>query len=85
MSKSSPSSLPIIAAIPNYNMAEQLATLLPQIIQQGYDAIYVLDDVSTDDSREVVKRFAPKVTLIAGDRNLGAGGNRNRILSALPD
>jgi len=77
--------LPIIAAIPNYNMAESLSRLLTQLVGEGYDAIYVLDDASTDDSRAVVTAFGPNVHWIGGDANLGAGGNRNRILAAHPD
>ena len=74
------SKLPVIAAIPNYNMGASLAELLPQVLRQGYDAVYVLDDCSTDDSREVVAGFGPAVTWVGGERNLRAGGNRNRIM-----
>lgn len=77
--------LPVIAAIPNYNMADSLAVLLPQVLQQGYDAVYVLDDASTDDSRRVVEKFGSAVRFVAADKNLGAGGARNRILDAHSD
>jgi len=73
--------LPVVAAIPNYNMAESLGELLAQLTQQGYDAIYVLDDASTDNSRQIVAQF-PNVTWVGGTHNLGASGNRNRILGA---
>ncbi len=76
------SKLPVIAAIPNYNMGSSLAQLLPQVLRQGYNAVYVLDDCSTDNSRAVVARFGSAVTWIGGERNLRAGGNRNRILKA---
>jgi GT2 family glycosyltransferase len=75
--------LPVIAAIPNYNMGAELAVLLPQLISQDYAAIFVLDDASTDNSRAVVKKFGDKATFIAGEVNKGAGGNRNRIIEAL--
>jgi GT2 family glycosyltransferase len=74
--------LPVVAAITNYNMAAELERLLPQVVTQGYDAVFVLDDASTDNSRKVVKKFKD-VTLIAGDKNVGAGPNRNRIITAL--
>ena len=77
-----PHGLPVIAAIPNYNMAESLAELLPQIIKQNYDKIYVLDDDSADHSKNVVASFGSKVTWVESDTNLGSGGNRNRILEA---
>ncbi len=74
--------LPIVAAIANYNMAKELEHLLPQVVKQGYDEIFVLDDASTDNSREVVARFKD-VKLVAGEINKGAGANRNRIIGAL--
>jgi GT2 family glycosyltransferase len=40
----------------------------------------VLDDCSTDNSREVVTTFGSSVNWVGGTRNLRAGGNRNRIL-----
>ncbi len=75
--------LPIIAAVPNYNMAPQLGRLLPQLLQRGYDAIYVLDDNSSDDSHAVVKAISPEILFVAGKTNRGAGGNRNRIIEQL--
>jgi N-acetylglucosaminyl-diphospho-decaprenol L-rhamnosyltransferase len=77
--------LPVIAAIPNYNMANSLQSLLPSLIKQGYDHIYVLDDASTDNSREIVSQFASTVTFVAGDTNMGAGAARNLILEAIAD
>ena len=75
--------LPVVAAITNYNMATELEHLLPQVVRQGYDAVFVLDDASTDNSREVVKNFDHGVKFVAGKVNKGAGGNRNRIINAL--
>jgi len=72
--------MPIIAAIPNYNMAHGLARLLPMLVTQGYDAIYVLDDASTDDSRSVVARHS-SVQWVSSKKNTGSGGARNMILN----
>lgn len=80
-----PSRPPVIAVIPNYNMAASLQKLLPQVLAQNYDHVYVLDDASTDHSREVTRQFAPKVSLVEGKINLGGGGNRNRILEVHKD
>lgn len=76
--------LPVVAAIPNYMMAEELGRLLPQVAAQGYSDIFVLDDASRDDghSREVAAAFG-EAQFIAGDTNKGAGANRNRIIGAL--
>ncbi len=78
---------PIIAAIPNYNMARGLGPLLGQLTEQQdpYDHIYVLDDASTDGSQDVVKPFGDSVTFVKGKENHGSGANRNRILSTLND
>lgn len=75
---------PVIAAIPNYNMANSLAELLPNLLEQKYDQIFVLDDASTDHSVDAVKRY-DGVTVVAGKDNRGSGGNRNRILDVLPE
>lgn len=76
-----PHKQPVVAVIPHYNMPETLTKLLKQVIEQKYDQVYVLDDHSTNCSvREVVRPFGSAVNLIVGDKNRGAGGNRNRIL-----
>lgn len=75
--------LPVVAAIPNYNMGEQLRELLPQLTRAGYDEIYVLDDNSADDSREITASAPGSVHFVSGDENKGAGANRNRVIDAL--
>ncbi len=77
--------LPVIAVIPNYNMAGSLKDLLPEVLEQNYDAVYVLDDASTDRSEEIVWSFGTKVRFVAGNRNVGSGGNRNRIMDVLDE
>lgn len=77
--------LPVIAAIPNYNMAESLRSLLPALIKQGYDHIYVLDDASTDYSADVVALFENKATFVKSAHNGGAGAARNMILDIVKD
>jgi len=75
--------LPVIAAIPNYNMAKGLKRLLPQLLKQDYDHIYVLDDASTDDSEAVVKSFGKNISFIKSTKNKGSGAARNLILAEL--
>ncbi len=45
--------------------------------------IVVVDNASTDGTKEVVRRFAPRVRLIEGERNVGFGAANN--LGAGPD
>jgi len=76
---------PVIAAIPNYNMAKGLQRLLPQLLKQDYAHIYVLDDASTDNSEEVAKSFGSKVTFVKSKVNGGAGAARNQLMPFLKD
>jgi GT2 family glycosyltransferase len=72
---------PVVAAIPTYNMTEQAAKLIDDLLHESLTAIYVLDDNSAEDTKAILeKRFGGSVKVITGDKNIGAGGNRNRIL-----
>ncbi|HEX2213020.1 MAG TPA: glycosyltransferase family A protein, partial [Mycobacterium sp.] len=78
-------SLPVVAAIPNYNMGRHLRLLLPQVLERGYDRIYVLDDGSTDDSVDVVEGFNGAVKLVRSAQNQGCTANRNQIIDHVGD
>ncbi|MGB3481271.1 MAG: glycosyltransferase [Mycobacterium sp.] len=81
----SPAPTSVVAAIPNYNMGESLQRLLPQMLEQGYDRILVLDDASTDNSADVVQQFGPAVEWVRSPVNQGAGANRNQIIGQVED
>lgn len=69
-------------AIPHYNAPGALMQLLGQASTQGFDSVTVLDDCSADQAAlDAVARQFPDITLVRGERNLGAGGNRNRFLA----
>ena len=80
-----PKELPVVAAIPNYNMGENLRVLLPQVLAQRYDDVFVLDDASTDHSVDVVSEFGNEVKLVRSPENRGAGANRNQIIGHVGD
>lgn len=80
-----PTELPVVAAIPNYNMGDNLCRLLPQVLAQHYDAVFVLDDASTDHSVDVVSEFGDEVKLVRSPDNRGAGANRNQIIDHVGD
>jgi N-acetylglucosaminyl-diphospho-decaprenol L-rhamnosyltransferase len=80
-----PKELPVVAAIPNYNMGENLRGLLPQVLAQHYDAVFVLDDASTDHSADVVSEFGADVKFARSPQNRGAGANRNQIIDHVAD
>lgn len=71
-------------AIPNFNGKPYLKKLIPKLLTQGFDHIYVLDDASTDGSYKWLK-VQPDINTIKGNENLGPAGNRNRILPLLKD
>ena len=75
-----PQELPVVAAIPNYNMGDNLRRLLPQALAQNYDTVFVLDDASTDHSVDVVSEFGDEVKLVRSRENRGAGANRNQVI-----
>jgi GT2 family glycosyltransferase len=77
--------IPIVAAIPNYNMGEHLRELIPPLLAQRYERIFVLDDASTDHSVDVVNEFGNDVRLVRSRENRGAGANRNQIIDHVGD
>jgi GT2 family glycosyltransferase len=72
-----------IIAIPNYNMRDTLGRLLASLEAEESDHIYVLDDASRDGSADYVAGSFPAVTVVRGRANVGAAGNRNRVLRYL--
>ncbi len=76
-------SLDVVAAIPAFNMADTLSPLLQQLYVQGYKEIIVMDDGSTDGTRDLLRDSGDNVTAIFGKTNKGSGGNRNRVFEVL--
>lgn len=73
-------------AVPHYNAPEQLEVFLARAEMLGFDGVTVLDDASSD--RAAVEKVAAKydnVQFVYGEKNVGAGGNRNRMLDAVHD
>ncbi len=72
--------------LPNYNHAQYLPRALDALLAQDYPAeeIIVVDDCSTDDSRDIVARYAakfPSVRLLANARNIGVIATLSRGLN----
>jgi GT2 family glycosyltransferase len=70
----------ITVAISNFNAKNYLIPLIPQLKEQGFSDIVVLDDASADGSSEWLLE-QKDIRAIIGESNLGPTGNRNRILS----
>lgn len=68
--------------IPNYNYGRFLAESLDSALSQDYPRIevVVIDNASTDNSREVIERYAgdPRVSMYFNDTNIGRNNNCNR-------
>lgn len=69
----------ITIAIPNYNGASLLQKNLPNILAAGADEILVIDDGSTDQSIEVIRKEFPEIKLLVNNKNLGFIPSVNRL------
>jgi GT2 family glycosyltransferase len=79
-----PERRPIVAAIPTWNMAESVTRLVGDLQSQNFDRIFVLDDKSQDDTIvRLQDTYGSSVEVVEGWENLGAAGNRNRIMGGL--
>lgn len=63
----------------NYNYARFLGTAITSALSQTHPMVEVIvvDDASTDDSREVIDRFADSITAVFHPTNLGQGAAIN--------
>lgn len=73
--------------MPNYNGETLLAENLPQLISAihawgGKWELIVVDDNSSDGSRELLQHDFPDITLINNEKNIGFSGTCNRGMQA---
>lgn len=70
-------SLPVTLYIPCYNSARFLDRVLPAVLRQTYPIaeVFVVDDGSTDSTREIAERHGIRVLRHAVNRGLGAARN----------
>ena len=71
--------------MPNYNGSKYLAESLRSVISQTYEnwELIIIDDCSTDNSIEIIKKFQlsnNKIRLFVNDKNMGAAFSRNVAL-----
>jgi glycosyltransferase involved in cell wall biosynthesis len=82
---SPPAPAPTVSVIiPNYNRGALVAETIANMLGQSLPPfeVIVIDDGSTDDSRDIIKGFGEKVRLLCQE-NLGPGAARNAgLLSA---
>ena len=78
-------SLKIVAGITNWNRCELLKENILAVLEQSYpvEIIHVVDNGSTDGSREMVKELQKKydnIVLVECETNLGSAGGRRESL-----
>lgn len=76
----------VTALVPTYNGAEFIQRTLDSLAAQSWSNLEILigDDASTDDTLEIVRRFAadhPRTRVLARESNLGWLGNSNDLMS----
>lgn len=64
--------LGICVIVPTYNNAESLPSVLDNIIEYA-DDIIVVNDGSTDNTSEILRRYAEKITIVEHQANKGKG------------
>lgn len=75
---------PVVAAIPTYNMEQEVCQLVPHLLEHEFDHVVILDDNSHDHTSErLLDNFGDQIVLEQGKENLGSAGNRNRILKVI--
>lgn len=74
----------LAVAILNWNGRNWLEKFLPDVVQFSQNAdIYVIDNLSTDDSIEFLEKNFPTVNIIKNDENYGFAGGYNEGLKSV--
>jgi len=76
MAESIPPKLSVIVA--NYNYARFVAAAIESLLSQSKDIeIIVVDDCSTDNSRDIISKYADQIITVFLEKNQGQGGGFN--------
>lgn len=68
--------------IPNWNGKKLLVKNLPAVMRVGFDEVIVVDDASTDDSRQYIQENYPQVKLLMNEKNRGFSYTVNKGVSS---
>jgi glycosyltransferase involved in cell wall biosynthesis len=74
----------VAAIIPAYNAGRFLREALDSVLGQTRppDEVFVIDDLSTDDTAAIARDYGTRVTLLTNEQNRGPGFSRNRGAAA---
>ena len=72
----------ISVVIPNFNNGKYIERCLESVLEQTYDhlEVIVIDDCSTDESSDIIKRYAAsdkRIVPVFNTENVGVGSNRH--------
>lgn len=74
--------LNILAVIPTFNSVDLVIKRIEELNKSSFSKIIVCDDKSEDNTVAILReKYGKLIEVIAGENNLGPGGNRNRILN----
>ena len=77
----------VLVVVVNYNGSETIQKCLKAIKQQTHqaDTVVVVDNASTDNSVELIKKDFPEFHLLAQNKNLGFAAANNLAVQTFPD
>jgi GT2 family glycosyltransferase len=78
-SKDVPTMQQVLVIVLNHNKKDMVLECIASLTRQTYSPIHVVvvDNASTDGSREAIRKSYPSIDLLCKDQNLGAIGGRN--------
>jgi glycosyltransferase involved in cell wall biosynthesis len=73
------STVKISVIVPSYNYEDYIAECIESVLSQSYSNVelIIVDDCSTDDTREIIKSYGEKVTHVFHEVNSGHGAAFN--------
>src|SRR5690242_7023813 len=76
----------VAVTIVTYNSRRYIGACLDAVLRQTGVAfeVVVVDNASTDSTREILARFAGRTRLIYNDRNVGFAAGQNQAIAATP-
>jgi GT2 family glycosyltransferase len=75
----------VTVILTNYNCGQLLLKAYDSVCRQTRfpDQFFIVDDFSTDDSQDIIRRFASRATFIENEVNLGIVDSLNQFLDVL--
>ena len=76
----------VAIAILNWNGENLLKRFLKEVVDNSPEAtVYLIDNASTDESVDYVKKNHPRVSIVLLDKNYGYAGGYNRGMASIEE